>query len=523
MRVNKAQIFGALVAVSCLPSFALAQSAGNGEPMSAIDWLSRSVAQPGTTVLPAEPAQSAPSRPALLPSATITMRSLDAPSLDGIGIVSATVSGLPRNLWGATPTVDLVRTIRAERLDTLPAIQALLYRILVSELAPPVDSDGSGTLFLARVDRLLDLGALDPAAALLAHVDPPRPETFRRTFDIALLTGEENASCTAMRAAPDIAPTFPARVFCLARGGDWNAAALSLRTGETLGYIDGDTATLLERFLDPDLFEGEPDLPLPPRPSPLVLRLMEAIGQPVSTGMLPPAFARSDLRSNVGWKSRLDAGERLARTGAISPNRLAGLYFERQPAASGGVWERVRAAQALDKALSSGDPNAISRALPAAWAEMSAAELEVPFATIFGERVAGYRLPGEAGRIAFRVGLLSEGYEEVAKARVPEGEDESYLIGLATGRTDGLRPPDQMGAAIAMAFRGDAPVPENFKRLLDENRAGEALLMAIDNITDGARGDLRDVSDGLAVLRAMGLESTARKAALELVLLERRG
>ena len=65
--------------------------------------------------------------------------------------------------------------------------------------------------------------------------ETPEPEPFRRWFDIALLIGREDRACDIMLETPQIAPTFPARIFCLARSGDWNAAALSLRTGETLG------------------------------------------------------------------------------------------------------------------------------------------------------------------------------------------------------------------------------------------------------------------------------------------------
>src|SRR5690606_17548745 len=152
-----------------------------------------------------------------------------------------------------------------------------------------------------------------------------------------------------------------------ARGGDWNAAALSLRTGETLGYIPADMVPLLERFLDPELADGAPDLPVPARPSPLDLRLMEAIGEPLQTSTLPLAFAHADLTSNAGWKTRLEAAERLSRTGAIEPNLLLGLYTEREAAASGGVWERVRAIQALDRAITASDRAAVARALPVAW------------------------------------------------------------------------------------------------------------------------------------------------------------
>lgn len=489
-------------------------------PLSAIDWLSRSVATP--IALPDPGGTEPPVTTSPMPGA-ITTRPLGASRMDTIGLLPERTTGLPAKLWGATPDTELVRLIRAERIDTLPSIQQLLYTLLLAELDPPQDAGTDGALFLARIDKLLDLGALEPALAMLEQVNPPTAEPFRRWFDIALLTGQEDRACTVMRDTPQVAPTFPARVFCLARGGDWNAAALSLRTGETLGYVDPDMARLLEHFLDPDLFEGEPDLPPPTRPSPLVFRLMEAIGQPMSTATLPVAFAQADLRSNAGWKARLEAAERLARTGAIPANQLLGLYTESAPSASGGLWDRVAAVQDLDTALDAGRPAAVATALETAWPQMTEAELEVPFAAAFAGRLQQAGLTGSAATLAFRIGLLSDDYEKIARARKPATGEEAFLIGVASGATDGLTPEDQMGMAIKAAFLPRTVLRDDYATFLLQNRFGEGILKAIDDITEGARGDLRDVTGGLRFLREAGLESTARRAALELLLLERRG
>ncbi len=495
------------------------------EPLSAIDWLSQSVATAPVlgTLPPPVPGPSAtpPATPAT--PAPISVAPIDGTSLDALGLLSASVSGLPRGLWGTTSTAELARLLRAERLDTLPAVQRLIYTLLLAELDPPTDADGQNLLFLARIDKLLDLGALEPALEMLELIPKPGPEPFRRWFDAALLLGEEDRACLVMRESPHLAPTFPARVFCLARGGDWNAAALTLRLGETLGHIDPDMAELLARFLDPELSEEAEDLPLPARPSPLVLRLMEAVGQPLPTGSLPLAFAQSDLRSNSGWKTRIEAAERLARSGAIEPNQLLALYTERRRAASGGVWDRVEAVQRLETALADGNLEAVAQVLPPLWQMIGAAELEVPFASLFGARLAALGLPGEAGKTAFRIGLLSEEYERVARARTPADGIEAFLIGLAQGDVSRLAAPDQTAEAVKRAFDPAARPGPDGAEMLAEGRLGEALLLAIAKITDGAKGDLRDVTEGLTLLRATGMESTARRTALELLLLERRG
>ena len=50
-----------------------------------------------------------------------------------------------------------------------------------------------------------------------------------------------------------------------------------------------------------------------------------------------------------------------------------------------------------------------------------------------------------------------------------------------------------------------------------------AMLMAISLIDSGLKGDTTQVAKGLALLRKLGLEDAARRTALEVLLLERRG
>ena len=502
------------VLAACL---SLGQAAQADAPLSAIDWLSQSVSAPAAPPLPAEPAVAGNALPG-----TVAVSVIGGPSPDAVGLLSSQVTGLPRNLWGLGLTEEIAALVTAERVDTLPALQQLLITVLLAQADAPADAGTRGTLLLSRIDKLLDMGALDQAEALLAASGSSEADLFRRSFDVALLTGSEDAACEKMQTAPNLAPTFPARIFCLARSGDWNAAALALRTGQALGYVTPEDDALLARFLDPDLFEGEPPPPAPQKPTPLVWRMFAAIGEPLPTNNLPVAFAHAELQDTSGWKAQIEAAERLVRAGAISPNVLLGLYTDRRPAASGGVWDRVDAIQDFETALQRADAVAISRALPIVWSQMIAVELEVPFATLYGQLLAQQTLDDEASKLAFRIGLLSDQYERIATARLAADPAEAFLIALARGKVAGAVAPDSLGRAIAPAFEDPIPAPEALV-LLEQGRLGEAVLKAIDGVGRGVQGDLRGVTEGLSLLRHVGLEDVARRTALELMLLERRG
>ncbi len=488
-------------------------------PLSAIDWLSASVSQPAA---PLRHSLAEPPVSQGVSNGDVSVSVIGSPSADAIGLLRPQVTGFPADLWGLGSATTIAATITRERSITLPALRGLFLSVLLAEATPPADAGPGAQLLLARIDKLLDLGALDQARALLDASGARSPDLFRRSFDVALLTGEEDRGCRIMVSSPGLAPTFPARIFCLARSGDWNAAALTLRTAQALGYVTPDEDALLSRFLDPDLYEGDPALTPPERVTPLAWRMFEAVGEPLPTATLPIAFAHAELRPQVGWKSRIEAAERLARAGAIAPNLLLGLYTERAPAASGGVWDRVAAFQTFEGALNALNRTEIEQRLPDLWSRLAEVELEPAFAELYGERLNGLVLDGDAGRIAFQAGLLSPAFEAVSKDHVPASPREMFLIGLARGDLATTPAPDSLSRAIRPAFTG-TPLPADLQALLDDNRTGEALLAAIDRIESGVQGNLTAVTEGLSLLRAVGQEKIARRTALELMLLERRG
>ncbi len=503
---------------------ALAPGAGVAEsPLSAIDWLSDSLTSPVTPPGNGHNgAKDGPISTNALPG-EVSVSDLSGPLPDAIGLLPTSVTGLPSDLWGKSLTGDLAIWLGADRADMLPAMQDLLYTLLLAELDAPADASPRGAkLLLARIDTLLSLGALEQARAMLKLLPSQSPETFRRFFDVSLLLRTEDEACAVLKSSPSLSPTFPARVFCLARGGDWSAAVLSLETGRALGLVSEFEDALLSRFLDPVLFEGEPPLVAPARPSPLVFRLLEAIGEPLPTAGLPLAFAWADLHANTGWRTQIEAAERLVRTGAVDPNRLLGLYSERHPAASGGVWDRVRAIQALERALASRDRQALASALNWAWEEMAGIELEVAFAHLFAHRLSGREMDAPTRALAFRVALLSDGYETAARAYEPQTDRERIARAIATGAPGTVRASDPMVAAIQDGFRADG-IPVRLQSLIAGDRLGEAILRAIALFGSGARGNYDELTDALAFFRAVGFEDLARRAALQLIVLDPRG
>ncbi|MCC5999981.1 MAG: hypothetical protein JJU19_03850 [Pararhodobacter sp.] len=541
----------------------LASGAGTGAaqaqaPLSAIDWLQEAQDLPA---LPDGPATDTGLSGVALPdtgfpvtpntgdlwvSDIISMQSIDTPRPESVGLFPAARVGLPTDLWAGTPATELSVLIRALPNDTLPALRGLALSLLLAEMDPPAPDPGSTgpesgadarqasalAFVLARIDKLIAFGALDQAAALLDTLASPDPLLRERAFDIALLLGDEGAACRDVLQGDPPFTGAAQRVFCLARDSRWTEADRLHGELTEAGGLRAPYSVLLERFLDADdlLHDETPpswlteDFVQPQNLSPLGWRLLEAIGAPVASHGLPVAFAHADLRGTIGWRAQLEAAERLVRSGALPPNRLLGLYTERNAAASGGIWERVRAVQRLERALAGSDAAAMAAALAHAWPLIVAGELEVPFARLYTQALLAAPLGDAAARQAAEIGLLDTEPVHAARRLTDGSARQRFLAGIALGEQ--AAPPQGSGsvlyATVADAMARDLPeLPAPLAQQLADGRAGAALLILLARL-DGVI-DPDALGNALVLMRHLGLDALARTTALQALLLERRG
>ena len=510
-------------------------------PMSAIDWLNddgtanapavMQPQQPGATPmfgLPQSNGRLPPLRldePPVASSVTspeVEVQQLGQPSPESAGLLPMSVTGLPPSLWRASEASVLVPLLN-DVDPAVPALSALLFTLLLAEADAPRGSGDGAPLLAARLDRLLSEGAVDPGLALVDRADGSSdPELFARWFDLSLLSGDDEAACRALQDKPELSSDLATRIYCDARVGDWDHAATVLGTARALGQLNDRDSELLTRFLEPSLADGADPVPPPAQPTPLQFRLFEAVGETLPTQPLPREFAAADLSGRSGWRAQLLAAERLAQRGALSPNRLLGLYSDRDAAASGGVWDRVDAIQDLETALESDRPDLVEPALVRAWSQMRSAGLLVPLAELFGEKLGELKLEGRAATLATRAALLSAGYEAAATRVTTSTGRLATAAAVARGTAPDPLPEAALDAAVARAWQDPTP-PAELARMLQQGRLGEAILRAMQLFSSGADGNHEDLTEALATLRSVGLEDTARRAALQLLILEDEG
>jgi hypothetical protein len=513
MRINRT--FVILCASLALPV------AAQEQPLSAIDWLAvQRAAPPIVTVQPETPVAESATVP------DVEVQPLDAPSVGGVGLLPSSVTGLPPTLWRGSAESDLIKAL--DRLQTrrpsVPALNQLLNVLMLAEAEPPRTSQGEA-LLRARAELLYRYGLVAPAEALMERVGDLTPDLFDLSFDLALLTGSDEALCQVLNITPNLSTDLPTRMWCATRSGDYSRAVTIFQTATALGQLSEMDEGLLLRFLDPEYAESATPMRPPVRPTPLQFRLFEAIGEALPTTPLPLPFAVVELSGDSGWRAQLQAAERLARAGAIDGNQLLGVYTEQKRAASGGVWDRVEALQRFETALTTLDPGAVSSALEKVWPQMRSAGLLVPFSDLFAAQLQGLPFSARSKEISALAGFLSESYEDVARAHENSDDPElKFLASIALGQATNTLPSGvPHAAALAAPWSAPATITPDLAGLPGQDRLGETLLAVIARFEAGANGNDADVADALSTLRALGLEDTARRAALQMAILDMEG
>lgn len=502
----------------------LAGAAQAQTPYSAIDWLSDSLAHPPNFVITPPGRTSS----ALDPN-TITVLPLETLSHDAAGILPPEVTGFPRAIWGSMAAAAAAAALLDIKTSEVPEVMSLAKQILLAQSDPPEGPYTDGTVLLARIDRLFRMGALAEAETLARISGPLTPEIFRRWFDISLINQRTKAPCDALRAQPTLSHNVATRVICLARGGDWNAAAITVSLAESLGQIKVEDADLLVRFLDPEMFADLPDTPPPDPMDPVTFTLRDSLALSRPTTPLPLPYLNADLGLQTPARQRIIAAERLVRASAIPPGLLFAAYRGKRAASSGGAWGRAEQVQALDAAFISEDSEALAQSISSAMVAFSDAGLLHAFAYEYADKLAHFPPDEGTWQIAPRIRrlLLIAGRPLAQWANL--GKADPPLVQFATQLAshtpvEGISPYGQpLPDAIHLAFANITPPRQDVPDLLakiDQGNFAEVLLHALALLAKGRTADPQDLHEGLYLLLKLGLDDAARKTAIQLLLLE---
>jgi hypothetical protein len=334
---------------------------------------------------------------------------LAAPGIDAIGLAGPAQGGFDQSLWTGSDGELILTLLRDLPVVTEnPPLRALTRRLLMTG-APVQGLIEPGSLLGARAERLLAMGDLEGAAALLDRVPPTEgdSEIARLMVRAALLRGDQEVAC---RRAADIAPSSSAAfwakvtVYCRLADGDVEGAMLALALLRDQGQTD-DAAffSLVEAIAAgaPAAVQLGPD-----EPSALQLALFRLAGLPLPRTALesasPELLATAAREPGLVAEDRLALAEQAFLFGALSADGLAARYRDLAPDRNQDVlrqivtaWDPATRALAYD-VLPEQPATELGQLLDALWRRAQGNErflVADMFATPFAD------LPAERGRL----------------------------------------------------------------------------------------------------------------------------
>lgn len=440
-------------------------------------------------------------------------------NIDAVGLIPSGVSGFPNNLWGSSRLNVIQNKISNIQDSLVPAALELFYVLLLAEANPTWDSSGEGELFLARVDKLIELGALEQANELMDRSGGKGKELDIRRFDIALLTNTEHIPCSGIKNKTIEVPSYTHQIYCFVRLGEWKNAELVFEAAKTIGDFTSQEEQIVTIFLFPELalsIANQEFVQL----TPLLFRMLKDSGFYFYHHDIKPSLAFHLKDSSPEWKSRIESLEKLVRSNSQPFESLLVAYTESKPSSADGVWERVRLIQALEKAIVMQDTINIKELFLNGYFLMEQEGLSVKYIEYFIPRIIPHIV--EFGRIApghYSPAILFPFPLEDLEIISPSNREENFLFSLRSGNLENAIPSTPLQQGIISGLT-ETDLEDDLVVMANQGKFGEAvleILAILQNVNQTSPNEIRRALAGLTVL---GLEQIAREISIQILVIE---
>ena len=514
------------------------------DPMSTIEWLAEKINDPPVFY-------TNPSPNFDIIDNDIKKVNLPNISKNSIGIFPSIKIGINSDVWKNSNEFEISNLLEKIDIGDLYYLNRLLKRVLLIEADPPIIVIGkefSGTYFLrARILKLIQMGALDEAETLLLDAKPNIDTSLVDLWSkISFLTLRFDNFCKSVLKSYHSLIHPAHKIICLARSGDWNAAALSLATYSSIKEIESDYEKLLINFLDHEAELEIIDEAFCNKDKPILVYLCDFSNISKQDKQIDVKYLYNDLGRGKSIRSRIIASEELVKSGALNPGILFSTYKVKQPSTSGGVWARVKQVQELENFFASNLKNTenLTNHLDLMVKEFFKNKLLPPFAEFYGEKLQLKEIkPSSSYDLIVAINILSGNYRDLINRNKISNFKLQNLVNVINNRDNNviklernnnsdiknyeLYPNSQfteLQNAVLEASNGIYPIQffpsEKINKAFLKKQDGFVLLSAIYLISSSVNSDIAALQTGLASLVKLGLLNEFKAISNELLIME---
>jgi hypothetical protein len=329
------QDLAAALAALLLLASALPARAEVGSPVPLIAQAPPVPATPtAATETPPPPAAPADAPSLLPPDEPVTATALAPVDTGWIGVLGEAAHPLPQSMWQGTPRALVAAALPRLAPTGSPTLQGLSRRLLLSNAIAPQGADAPDAPSLAalRVDRLMALGDVDDALALIDALPTTMgsEDIDRDRVELRFAKDDTGGACRDVQSGVGRHQGVwwdRALIACQALAGDQAKAALGF---SLLREQQAPPDPAFDTLVTAALGGRSAKLDKLADAHPMLIKLLVAAKLPLPAD----AVASADLPSLRLWAAneavpapqRLAAAERAAALGALTPATLAELY-----------------------------------------------------------------------------------------------------------------------------------------------------------------------------------------------------
>ena len=181
-------------------------------PLSAIDWLSKENSKFQKSLIDEKNTETENTN-------DIKVSTLASNEYQAIGLLPIYVTGIPTTIWRNSSFDDLVYSFKTMPIFKYSPIQELVYSLLLAEARPPLNEPTRYAFLEARLNTLLNYGAVDPAIALIERASPLPERMIPLLFDISLLSSNNFPICDPIFQNTKNRDLQAELIYCYARKG----------------------------------------------------------------------------------------------------------------------------------------------------------------------------------------------------------------------------------------------------------------------------------------------------------------
>ena len=420
---------------------------------------------------------------------------------------------LPYYYWSWSKIEDLTSKIDNIYFEPKAQLRELIVSVLTSEMPANIEIPKEANLYIARLNKLIELGQYKEAQTFINNNDPNLTLSYQQQFELNLLKGNDTLACSQSKIEGTNNNTLKQKIYCLNHEGKQSEAKIVFETAKILNKVEEYDAFIIELLLNSKKFAQSYKIDNKNNLSILDYIILQKNDEKIEGRFIPTSFFFYNFSETYNIEKRLIISERLAKFGIISNLQLFRIYKESDTVNDTALIKRKKCINELELAISEQSSDDIRQNLAKCLILFQKIGLSSNFSKYYRTIVLAEANTGWESPTSVKMRLLSKDYSSL-KIALTENSNFNSAQSIARNNFTKLNGLTAFEKSIVEAFEETKYKAQN-TILIDQGKIGEVILSSI-ILLDSE--DPKEIQDGLIGLIQAGLTDVAKDIAIRLLI-----